>query len=446
MLLSLGLAFTACVHEEDDIFSKSAAERLNEASALYTQRLTAQPNGWAMQYYPTLEDEYPYGNGYLILCRFMKDMSVDVAMNNRFSGNTFKNDTSFWEVITDNGPVLSFNSFNQVMHAFSYPEDIPWTGDKDNANDETGTGAEGDYEFIIVDAPADASYLMLKGKKRGTYNLLTPIEEGVVYKDYLDSIINFNKVMFSESAPTYNVVHFGSKTYKMDGANDGIPNIYPYDGDAIVNESFNPFLITMRGGDYYLRFRDAIEVDGGKKVQDFHYIADEDRFVSTSVADCFITGDTIPRFFKENLSSGNVWELSAKSEMSEQMKQLFDDAAAGFKARSYTLNKVSLSISQGMTKLIVNYKVKANQAKTYNYNYTFTDEGVKFDTLSPGDSSAENMMNSIAGLKPLLEAFATEFVLSKDKTSFSLSTIKFTSKTDSNLWAIMSLLQTQSNI
>ena len=39
LLLAAGIGFTACVNEEDDLFDKTAAERLNEASALYSSRL-----------------------------------------------------------------------------------------------------------------------------------------------------------------------------------------------------------------------------------------------------------------------------------------------------------------------------------------------------------------------------------------------------------------------
>ena len=144
-ILVSALTYTSCTNEEDLIFDKSAAERLNEASDLYSSRLMASPNGWAMQLYPTNDPEYPYGNGYLLLCRFNGDHSVNVSMDNVFSDNKYKEATSLWEVITDNGPVLSFNSHNDCLHAFSDPEDLPFTGTDDDPNDETGTGAGGDY-------------------------------------------------------------------------------------------------------------------------------------------------------------------------------------------------------------------------------------------------------------------------------------------------------------
>ena len=112
LLCSAALSFTACVNEEDDLFDKTAAERLNEASALYSERLTASPNGWAVQLYPTTQDEAPYGNGYLLLFRFHKDKSVDASMNNDLSNGKYLAATSSWDVITDNGPVLSFNTYN----------------------------------------------------------------------------------------------------------------------------------------------------------------------------------------------------------------------------------------------------------------------------------------------------------------------------------------------
>lgn len=38
-------ALTGCVGEEDEIFDKSAAERLNEVSGIYTQRLASSEGG-----------------------------------------------------------------------------------------------------------------------------------------------------------------------------------------------------------------------------------------------------------------------------------------------------------------------------------------------------------------------------------------------------------------
>ena len=220
------------------MFDKTAAERLNEASSLYSQRLTASPNGWAVQLYPTTQNEAPYGTGYLLMFRFHANKSVDASMNNLLSNGKYLSATSSWDVITDNGPVLSFDTYNPVVHAFSDPEDVPQTGDRDNTIDETGTGIGGDFEFIIVDAPEDASYMMLKGKKRGTYNLLTPVEEGVDFETYLSDVKSFQSKMFPSTQPSFDVLHIGGDRYKMIDYAGGVPNIYPYDGDAVMDHTF----------------------------------------------------------------------------------------------------------------------------------------------------------------------------------------------------------------
>jgi hypothetical protein len=57
ILLTGALALASCAGEEENLFDKSAAERLNETSAIYTSRLEASPGGWVMEYYPTNDEE-----------------------------------------------------------------------------------------------------------------------------------------------------------------------------------------------------------------------------------------------------------------------------------------------------------------------------------------------------------------------------------------------------
>ena len=51
-LLAL-LAFAACSPEEDDLFDKSAAERIDEAIKQDLSVLRGAKNGWVMEYYPS---------------------------------------------------------------------------------------------------------------------------------------------------------------------------------------------------------------------------------------------------------------------------------------------------------------------------------------------------------------------------------------------------------
>ena len=441
LLLAAGIGFTACVNEEDDLFDKTAAERLNEASALYSSRLMAQPNGWAMQLYPTNDNEAPYGSGYLVLCRFNKDHSVVVSMKNQFTDNVYRTDTSLWEVITDNGPVLSFNSHNDCLHAFTDPEDILWTGNPDEPNNETGTGVGGDYEFIIVDAPEDASYMMLKGKKRGTYNLFTPVEEGVEYESYLADVETFMKTMFPSSNPTFDVLHTPTGDFKMTGIDDGIPNIFPYDGDEIIDESFNAFLITKRGDDYYLRLRDSFKIENGEEEaseQEFMYHPDQDLFIGTGDDRFIIDGDEPNRFFRQALiDETRQWRWTAKSEMSAAYGDLMTRLSEAFKSKKLTYDRNILKYNTSKDKVVMTVSYKRNTSTIsldYIFGYSF-DESNKL-TLTyegPNDKAAETMLTQIPEIQTIVEAMNGQLNAKPSGTRFNLNTLRIETK-DSNLW------------
>lgn len=446
LLCSAALSFTACVNEEDDLFDKSAAERLNEASDLYSKRLMASPNGWAVQLYPTLQDEAPYGNGYLLMFRFHANKSVDASMNNALSGNAYLTATSTWDVITDNGPVLSFNTYNKVVHTFSDPEDVPSTGTDTNPNDETGTGIGGDYEFIIVDAPDDASYMMLKGKKRGTYNLLTPVEEGVDFEDYLADVKAFQNSIFPSDVPTFDVLHAGNTLYKIADADDGIPNIYEYDKDAVIDQSFNPFLITKRGEDYYLRFRDS-KVYGDYTVQEFKYLKDKDIFVSTDNEECYISGDDPLRFFSEKLrENGTSWQWLKTSTSSESYANALstldrDMTSRGYSFVNFQLKSQSTDDNTGNIALRLTYKYnRRNYTVNFNFSYTVVDDGINLEyNAGSSDESAQIFLNSFPSLHSIINTLSGGVTVAAGSSAFNLNEIRLISKSNPDMWFNMTM-------
>lgn len=441
LLLGITLSFTSCKDDEDLLFNDSAAERLNQIKSVYSQRLWASPNGWAMQYYPTYENEAPYGTGYLMLCDFNEDYSVRVAIStyNSFTQkNEYKEDVSAWEIITDNGPVLSFNSYNSVLHTFSDPEDIPSTTDET----ETGRGYEGDYEFVIVDAPEDASHMMLKGKKRGTYSLLTPMEEGVDYEEYLTDIREFHNLMFATDSPTFDVIYFGDNRYKLEDANDGIPNIYPYDGDAILDESFNPFLITKRGDDYYLRFRDEFKVNENETVQDFRYDKEKDIFVSVDNPEYYMDGDSPLRFYKETIDEkSGSWEII--NENSDAYTQAYASLVSDFKNFGATLQSASICWAKDKddTEYVYGLDLKYRMGKTtshaiYKLNPTVDGDVLKFE-YDGALKSGENILNRIPETKNFIDFICRQYNVTASKTKFNQNTLRFTSVSEPDMWFVI---------
>lgn len=440
-MLSQTVLTTSCVSEEDDLFSSSAAERLMQAEKDYTERLISSEGGWVMELYPTNEviepgDDYEQmGMGYVVVAKFNKDNSVKVAMNNSESHDAYMEDSSIWEIISDNGPVLTFNTYNQVLHTFSDPMGY---GD-------IGTGIGGDYEFVVINLEKDAEYAMLKGKKRGTYNRLTRLEPGTDFEQYLQDLKDFKVNTFGVSAPNYIVLDMGDKKYKIEGIVGNICNIYPYDGDAIANSSYWTYLITKHNGKYYLRFRDTFKADNGKEAQEFEFNPSTMQFVDVKDAECKIMGpsaDDIASIFERSLYNGAAWSWNRKSTMSDSFKSLVDAVYAGITAygSNYTMDdshSIDLAMNADGTKVLLSINYKSGRASTkvqYRYNVAFEGSKMKLTYDTYVNSNANTFYTKIPAVKAIVDAIGTDLEASATVIGgFSLSEVQLKDNSG-NLW------------
>ncbi len=431
------LLFAACAGEEDDIFSGSAAERLAQGAEDAAARLESSPGGWTMEYYPTDDTTDPYGMGFLLLTNFHTDGSVTVAMNNEFSDNKYLEDTSAWEVITDNGVVLTYNTYNKCIHAFCDPEDIDFTSD----TDETGYGCEGDYEFIVVDAPEEDApeYIMLKGKKRGMYIRLSRLEDGTDYESYLDDVISFNNTMFSSSAPNSLILNVGEDKMEVDDMSTGIPNIYEYGTDAVANESYHPYLVTKHNGKYCLRFRDEFESPSGFTTQELVYDETEDCFIDQDDGTNTLEGPVPAEFFVSKMQDGSAWQIRRSSEMSDEASALFEKVYSEFSSMKYTLQYVRLTLSDGDLLCTFSYRNSSGRSGSVAYRYTMAQDGddCTLSYAGPNDSTAETVMGTIASIKDFLDALTGTMTLSASVTRFDLSNVRVTY--GDSLWFVFAL-------
>lgn len=170
--VAVGLSLQSCLHDNEDYFDgKSAAERIDETVASDKQLLESAPNGWKLLYYTG--EEYT-GGGYTYLCKFKAGkayVSGDMAQK---ADSVCK---SSYDIIKDQGPVLTFDTYNDLMHKFA----TPTSGSID--------GEQGDYEFIIQKTTNDSIYL--QGKKWGNKMVMVRMPNELSWEEHLDSI---NKV------------------------------------------------------------------------------------------------------------------------------------------------------------------------------------------------------------------------------------------------------------
>lgn len=441
LLVSTGaLAFTACVGEQAEIFDKSATERLDEAKGIYAKRLTAEGGKWVMEYYPTKDLESPIGLGYLMTCNFTPDYKVTVAMSNDVTNNYYKESTSAWEILTDNGPVLSFNTYNDVLHTFSTPENIPSQSfDGKDEVDETGRGYEGDYEFVITNLDEGADHAMLKGKKRGTYNRITRLDANTDLKEYMADIETFKKAKFPAGGNDLRFVHAG-KLYNVQGMASLLPKFYPADGDAEVDKQFKPYLVTKQGDKYYLRFRDAFDSDEETE-QEYVYDESKEQFIGVENNANILRGindDELPAYL--NSVGGIVMKfgLNTYSEASDHYKKMVEDFTSGIQTKGYQLQSISLIIINDGTAMdmVISYKSgRTNTNVTYRTTFGSNGDKIEIGTWSDmGNANAKKLYNDFPAVKNFVDALSGSYNLKVVGSRFNISEIRFDKVGDSNFW------------
>ena len=161
-LLLIGLfaaTMVACSRDEESLFEDSAAIRAQKAVDNALDVLTSN-EAWEMAYFPNLETS---AKGYNMVLKFNKNGNVSVtAKNSTTTMNKIMTDTaSTWAVKSDYGPILTFDTYNDVFHAWADPG-------------TDGAGLLGDYEFLILKATPEL--ILLKGKKHSAYSVLRPMK------------------------------------------------------------------------------------------------------------------------------------------------------------------------------------------------------------------------------------------------------------------------------
>lgn len=169
--LMITLMMASCMFNEKDDFDKSSAIRMEEAITQYGDIMKSAPNGWLFNYYCK--------DGYAVNFIMKFDGKNVVVTSDYGSQNYALGDTlsSLYRIIGDQGPVLTFDSYNEIFHQFSEP-----------LGSSNLDGLGGDYEFIIMSAAADK--IQLKGKKTGYKMTMTALPATTIWKDYLQSSVD----------------------------------------------------------------------------------------------------------------------------------------------------------------------------------------------------------------------------------------------------------------
>lgn len=450
-------SFTSCSNVEENIWEESSIERLEKVRDDYAQVLKNAKNGWEMQFFPTASTP-----GYVMAVKFEDDGSVRAAADNRWTDDKYKiSDPSAWSINIDNGPVLSFNSYNSVIHIFSDPNMIPGT------SYGTGLGMEGDYEFIMIDVPEDG-VVVLKGKKRGTYAYLRRIPEGTDWEQFLATIKAKQQTLVADN-PSPMLLTVGDKQYNMwYKKKDNLLNIVPVGGDTIAQEKL--FHYTFNSTGMYLL--EPFNLDGADNLQWFDTDNADWTAMTKMIAKKDIDGEKIEsativagdpfRFFNEQLDAayeGGVsysnWNIALdEAHMSAENLAKFKDIdevlSKSFTSRAYTLTG-DYSAAVGGTALQITLKRSGQPTcwiriaidrsltdnKTVVLNGKKENGSYKYGVSKGYEVFFNNFMtDNSSTVADLMSIFAGEFNIGFDSYT-TLRTVKMNNSQNEKSWLVV---------
>lgn len=139
------LLLQSCLKNQEDIFDTPSSIRMQEVLDNAKKVLTSSEEGWAFDYYPDRNQSY---GGYAYTVKFD---NKKVTVGSELEPGTFE--SSLYKLTNDNGPILSFDSYNTLMHYFATPSSAQYEG------------LDGDFEFIIMNVTDDL--ITLRGKRTG---------------------------------------------------------------------------------------------------------------------------------------------------------------------------------------------------------------------------------------------------------------------------------------
>lgn len=235
------LGLSACsLHDDTELFDEPAAERLEKNVAADKTLLESASNGWELHLWTGKDYS---GGGYTYFMKFANDkvtVSSDIAPANMKT-------TSSYDVISDQGPVLTVNTYNEIFHYLAEP------------SMEDDDGEQQDYEFVITRTTNDSIYL--RGKKWGNHMVMTRVAESTSWEDE----INKMQQMDDDLMRTFSLVEGNDTIGDVSLSDDRILTYTDKSGYKKI-----PYYVSTKG----ITLAKPLEVNS-KSLQELNYNVDE---------------------------------------------------------------------------------------------------------------------------------------------------------------------------
>ena len=361
----------------------------------YQELLESSENGWIMEYYP---DSYLSYGGYVYFLTFNDgEVSVQFQLANDVSVPV----NSLYKMTPDDGPVLSFDTYNKYLHYFATPSGSQYQG------------MRGDTEFKIMGKSDDESEIYLVGRKSGNRCTLTRNDD----YDPTEYLQACNAIRSELNYPTISSMSFlvGDSVGEAEldgsmGVNNCFYFAYPEDGvidseDEVMIEGGFPFCTTPEG----IKLYEPIEIDG-TEYEFFYFDGENNRFITddefvsvninyTSIAQQFIDAE---------------WYIT-KSNLSAAAAAAFAEAEATLSASSDAINYLAIGTGLSGSKKY-GFEFQCTKGKgTFEFSTNVKSEaklGMKYTLNNDGDAK-----NYFSKLSKIIECFGL-----RNEQTFTLKT------------------------
>lgn len=161
------LSMTSCLKDQADVFEEPSSARLSNYLEDVRTKLQESQYGWALAYVP--------GSGYATCYYALKFTAQQVEAIHQ--GDLDTSAKSYYKLTTDDGAVLSFDTYNTVLHYYATPD----------AGHYQARG--GDFEFDIMGVEEDR--ILLRGKRSRNWCVLEKLTQEP--KAFLQEMIDAEK-------------------------------------------------------------------------------------------------------------------------------------------------------------------------------------------------------------------------------------------------------------
>ncbi len=329
----LAFVFSACTFEQEDFFDESASLRIQHTNEKVKNILCqgSEQNGWLIQYFVAGTEDYDF-EGFNLFGRFYDNGRVTLSSNHRYlrNGNagSYTEYTSFYEMLAEEGPVLSFDTWNDVLTVFVdpvSPSSAPGTLVSD------GEGMHGDDRLVL--SSYNENEINFRGERYTAPVRFVRLDCSP--EEYIE-LTDVAKMVFAGGVVDEYRLTNGSATRFISGISKGYFD-YVDRLDDPLDKSVKSCVFTPNG----FRTRDSF-VLGNDTVQEFVMDPEKDRLVCSNV-------EMLPcweRYVYKRISSNGAVSIT-KDGACESFAALYNKLASDIQAvfPSQTLNYITFGKS-----------------------------------------------------------------------------------------------------